>query len=1463
MTKELWIGIDIGSTTVKIVILDPAEDKVLHQRYSRHNARQAETLCTLLEEARELFPSATFKATVCGSGGKGIADAIESFYIQEVVANSIAIRRFFPSTQVAIELGGQDAKIIFFYHDKTTGQLIASDMRMNGTCAGGTGAFIDEIAGLLKIDVADFNAFASRGSNIYDISGRCGVFAKTDIQPLLNQGVSRENIALSTFHAIAKQTIGGLAQGLEIRAPIIFEGGPLTFNPRLIEVFRERLGLDEGDILFPENPEVIVALGTALATGDFYAQKESRFAITRAIEILRGYTQNLRHQETSSSGPFFASDKEREAFFQRHQLPEIRTPQWPPGTEVPVYIGIDAGSTTTKFVFMTEDEELIDSYYTHNDGEPLSVIQRALSERYHTYNEKGIHLKIRGMGVTGYGELLFAKALNVDYHVVETVAHAAATMKYVPDASFILDIGGQDMKAIQISNGIVTGITLNEACSAGCGSFLENFASSLQIPVETIADVSFSSTSPSVLGSRCTVFMNSCIITEQKNGKEPKDIIAGLCRSIVDNVFTKVVRIANLTSLGAHIVVQGGTFKNMAVLRAIEQYTGKRVVRSPYPGEMGALGIALLTKQEVLKQEEQSGTYTSRFIGFQALEALSFTQTSNVICPFCTNNCNRTVITFSTGETFITGNRCERGEILGEVKDTAVKEKVKAVREKIAAVPDLMKLREQLIFEDPSVHPVSADKQITIGIPRVLEFWNSYPFWSTLFRALGFSVKLSGKSSQRMYEQGIRSVSSDTVCFPAKLVHGHINDLVEKKVDRIFMPIMNRMPSENRDRNSNYVCAVVKGYPMVVRISDDPLGRHNIPFDAPNFHWIDTRSRNHQLVDFLQETFAIPPAEVRKAVAQADRAMKQFEKTLLEKGREVLQKIEDEDSYGVVLVGRPYHNDSFINHDLAGYFTRQGISVLSLDALPGVHEGDLKVVRLDVNNNFHTRVLNAAGAVARNPRLELVQIVSFGCGHDAILSDEMTRILKEMADKSPLILKLDESNTTGSLNIRTRSFIETLNRKRAIRNKQTITEMPDPYEVKFEKKHRKEKTILIPNLSPAFSRLATSILRKEGVKVECLPLADANAFRLGKKYVHNDICFPAQVNIGEFLNVLEKKLYNPDEVAFGIGKGICDCRYTQYGVLARKALDDAGYKHIPLMSTDKDTKGMHPGLVLGNLFQYRMAWAICMADALESLVHRIRPYETNKGDAERVFDESLTAIGRGFEKSVKEAMKAYKASIARFDAIETDMSKEKPKVFIIGEILLNFHPSSNNFIVRYLEDHGMEVILPYMINKFRMENLRAKDEMKSFHVRYPFADAITPIVSDAVIKRALRTVSNIAKSCRYFHEEKLLEEYAPGCEHLVHKTFVPGEGWMIAGEITELAKRGINYFIILQPFGCMPNHITGRGMAKGLKKDFPHIQILALDYDPDTSIANIENRLQMLIINAYEREKQTTLQESQ
>ncbi|MFP4301773.1 MAG: acyl-CoA dehydratase activase [Spirochaetaceae bacterium] len=1451
MSHGLWLGLDVGSTTVKAAVVDPRDRSLKFSTYLRHGARQAETLRGLLEDVHGRFSDRELRCAVCGSGGRGLAEAIGAFYIQEVVANSIAVREFYPQTRVAIELGGQDAKVVFFHYDPESRQLIASDMRMNGSCAGGTGAFIDEVASLLQIPVEEFDRYAARGTRVYDISGRCGVFAKSDIQPLLNQGVSREDIALSTCHAIARQTIGGLAQGLEITRPVIFVGGPLTFNGTLVRVFAERLGLREEEQILPESPQTLVAYGAALSVGTMFADWESTYLGAAAPGVLKQYQAELTARGQNRLERFFESEEERLTFQERHRLGRIEHPELPEGSELGVYIGIDAGSTTSKLVLLDEEEQVIDSFYANNDGEPLQVLKEGLLSVYRRWNERGIALKVLGIGTTGYGEKLFAAAFRADYHTVETVAHAEAAMHYLPGATFILDIGGQDMKAISVSNDIVTGITLNEACSAGCGSFLESFARSLGIPVDEIAPRAFAATNPSRLGSRCTVFMNSSIITEQKNGKGPNDIMAGLCRSIIENVFTKVVRVSNMSALGDKVVLQGGTFKNDAVLRAFEQYTGIEGLRAPYPGEMGAVGIALLTKRHM---RGQGTAGESRFPGFEALESFSYEKENNHLCPFCTNNCNRTLIRFSDGTTFVTGNRCERGEVVGELGDLETRNRLKEAERRLRGAPDLFSERERLLFREYPVEPIEPGKDLTLGLPRVLEFWNSGPFWSTFFRALGFQVRFSKPSSRALYESGIALIPSDTICFPAKLAHGHIEELTSAGVDRIFMPIMNRMPPENGSLRSDHLCAVVKGYPMVLDVSNEPTEKHGIPFDKPIFHWLDERTRERQLADFMAATFGTPPRHVQAALSQADRVQRSFSASLREEASQILEGVSGSD-FAVVLAGRPYHSDPLVSHSVSRFFTSQGIPVIPLDALPGLDDVDHTGIRAEGTINFHVRMLSGAVKVAQHPKLELVQIVSFGCGHDAVLTDEVIRIMRTASGREPLTLKLDESDADGPIQIRVRSFIETVRSRREKRTSFAPKRLEDPYAIKYERSHRKEKVILAPNVSEAFARIASAAIRKEGYRIEPLPLADERAIALGKKFVHNDMCFPAQINIGETLKVLESGRYRPEQVVCGLAKAQCDCRLAHYASLARKALDEAGYEQVPIITTDEDTKNMHPAFKLGTRFELRMLWGLAIIDALEDLRRRIRPYEVNGGETDKLFEAHIDRIAEALEGSTRRALSAFEEAVEAFGEIEIVREEERPRVFVIGEFLMNFHRGGNHDVERYLEANGMEVVLPHILDVFRRDFMRMKSEQERFHVRYPFLERVFNTVTDSLFDHALKKVDDIA-SAHPLHEPKArLPEVAAHARPLIDDTFTSGEGWMIAGEILHNAELGIDSFVIIQPFGCLPNHVTGRGLLKRIKRIHPSIQILSLDYDPDTSFANIENRLQMLVINALERRR--------
>lgn len=1428
-TEALLVGVDIGSTTTKIAAVLPESGEMVYSAYQRHRAKQVKTAAHMLEELAEHYPKARIQLCLTGSGARLLAEKLGVSFIQEVVANSVAIRKTYDNVGTAIELGGQDAKIIFFNKDPQSKELRVYDMRMNGSCAGGTGAFIDEVAAILKVPVEEFDALAAKGSCYYDISGRCGVYAKTDIQPLLNQGVARSDLALSAFHAIAKQTIGGLAQGLDIRKPIVFEGGPLTFHPTLIRVFQERLELSEEETLIPEHPEMMIAYGAAISLLNEAKEKPEGRQLDELLTLLRKIQAEHRQNAGKTARKFFDSEEERKAFQKRHALPGDIRREPEPGKVTRAYLGIDSGSTTTKMVLMGEDETILDSFYGPNEGKPLTVAKEALLAMRRRYRQAGGDLEIIAAGTTGYGELLFAKAFNVECHVVETVAHARAAAKYVSDASFILDIGGQDMKAIWLDHGIITNILVNEACSSGCGSFLENFASSLNIPVEGIAQAAFASEHPAELGSRCTVFMNSSVITEQRNGKSPEDIMAGLCRSIIENVFTKVIRISSMDSLGDKIVVQGGTFQNDAVLRAMEQYVGHQVTRAPYPGLMGAIGVALATKESFQK----SGGKKS-FIGLDAVEAFSYTQTGNSPCPYCANHCKRTVVTFSNGKQWITNNRCERGGAQDE--------------QKRRYAPNLFQVREKLLFQDYDYTPADGEKGITIGMPRVLAFWENMPFWKTFWQALGFRVVLSDKSTRKIYESGLSAVTSDTVCFPAKLVHGHLRNLAKKKVDRIFMPSITTVPSENTQKTSQSMCAIVKGYPIVVRNSDPPLKKLGISFDAPLFHWYTDQDRDRQLSGYMEETYGIEKKKTLHAIRQADAAQESFHRELEREGRKVLEEAERTGSYAVVLASRPYQNDSLVNHELPEMFAGYGIPVLTADSLPGVNRIDISRSRLDIVNNYHARMLSAAVIAAENSHLEYVQISSFGCGHDAYLSDEIVRMMKEISGKVPLVLKLDESDIKGPLQIRVRSFLETVSMRREKKEALKVRKLPDPYPVKFTKENRKEKVVLIPNTSHAFCRIMAAAFRGQGIKTEPLDYGREEAIRLGKQYVHNDICFPAQIVIGEILAALKSGKYDGKEVAVAMAKYVGDCRLTHYSALLRKALDDAGYAHVPILTNDdEDSHNLHPGFRMNMLTAIRIAFAMPMIDVLEELLRKIRPYERHQGAADRAFEQAMDQVAGGLEKGgITGAKKGFARAIDIMKAIPYDRSYPKPQVLIVGEYLLNFHPGANNDIERYLERNGFEIIEARMTDVIRKTYFYQDAQIREYHLKRPADKKIWYYTANNIFNLAHDMTDKIAKRHPLYEKACRMQDLVKESDPIIHHTFDAGEGVLIPGEILHHAKRGCRIFVILQPFGCLPNHVVGRGIAKRLKELYPDVQILPLDYDPDTSFANIENRLQML-----------------
>lgn len=1482
---ELLAGIDIGSTTTKLVVYDNSRNKILYSEYKRHHAAQKKSVLNALKILKEKFSDQRIRIAMTGSGSKPLAELLSLPFVQEVVANSISLKKNYPQVRTAIELGGQDAKMIFFSEEN--GALKVRDMRMNGSCAGGTGAFIDEVASILKTPIEEFESVAAQGKTVYDISGRCGVYAKTDIQPLLNSGIAKSDLALSAFHAIAKQTIGGLSQGLDIESPVAFEGGPLTFNKTLVRVFIERLGLDEskGEVVIPEHPETIIALGAALSLNELFVNFNQVNSLDELISVLENEIFRSAQNDSAapkgcsaqndgvapkgcSAGnggassensvrPFFDSEEEKNAFFKRHEKKRPKIYSFARGEKIRAYLGIDSGSTTTKFVLLDEDCQILDYFYASNQGDPLVVAKNALIKMRNRYREQGVDVEILGMGSTGYGELLFNKAFNTEFHVVETVAHAAAAHHYIGDADFILDIGGQDMKAIWLSGGVITNILVNEACSSGCGSFLQNFASTLGFKVEEIAEAAFRSKNPAVLGSRCTVFMNSSIVTEQRNGKSSEDIMAGLCRSIIQNVFTKVIRVSNIDSLGKKIVVQGGTFQNDAVLRAMEEYTGREVIRAPYPGIMGAIGVALLTKS---KMERENVARSS--ILLDALDDFTYTQEANIVCPFCMNHCKRTLVRFSNGAQLITNNRCERGEILGDPKDSLVVEQLK--NQKTQKAPNLFKLRQELLFKDYRISRHAKKQNITFGLPRVLSFWDTMPFWSTFLRSMGFDVKMSDISTRKIFEEGLAAVASDTVCFPAKLVHGHLRNLAKKKIDRIFMPIVATYESQNTERTSRYMCAIVKGYSWVIKNSDNPEKRFGIPFDCPIFFWESDKDKKAQLEDYFIKTFGISKFRVDRAIHYGEKAMKEFHESLQNAAQEIIDEVQQKNKYAIVLASRPYQNDPLVNHSLPDLFTQMGIPVLTADSIPGTERVDLSKSRLEVVNNFHARMLSTAIIAAEHPNLEYVQFVSFGCGHDAYLSDEIIRLMKEISGKTPLVLKMDESDVQGPLRIRVRSFVQTIEMAREQRADKNageknsekngafkLRDLQDPYPLKFTRQDAREKIVLVPNTSHAFSQVMAAALGSQGLKTVPLEVGRENAIRLGKKYVHNDICFPAQIVIGEILDALESGKYDNKNVAVAMAKYVGDCRLTHYSALLRKALDDAGYTDVAIVTNDDvDYHNLHPGFKMNLVSALRLATAFPMIDVLEELLRKIRPYEKIAGSADAAFEKGMDALVDGIYHGIGAMKKAFARAIDFLNAVEYDRSNLRPRVLIVGEYLLNFHRGANRDIELYLENNGFEIIEARMADVIQKNYFAQHEQIKENGLARPLGEKLMMGITNEFFEIAHDWTDKIASRHPLYKKAAHLKDIAKGSDGIIYHTFDSGEGILIPGEIIHYAEEGCRNFIILQPFGCLPNHIIGRGVSKKLKELYPDSQILPLDYDPDVSFANIENRLQMLIMNA-------------
>lgn len=1400
------LGIDVGSTTIKVVALD-SYNKVIYNDYRRHFSDIKNTLIGSLEECFKKIGNFDLKITVTGSGGIGVAQWLQCDFQQEVIACTRAVEEFINKTDVVIELGGEDAKITYL-----KGGI---DQRMNGTCAGGTGAFIDQMAILLNTDAQGLNILARDAENIYPIASRCGVFAKTDIQPLINEGAKKSDIAVSIFQAVVDQTISGLACGKPIRGKVTFLGGPLHFLDSLRERFIKTLNLKEGEYFAPENSEIYVALGAAILS-------ENNEIISSKELIKKLNSISEKEIEDNFLEPLFKNDKEYFDFKKRHDSSVV------PKSDLKTYkgnifLGIDVGSTTTKAVVLGQNGELLYSSYNNNEGSPLNKTLEILKELYILINKD---TRIAKATVTGYGEGLIKAALGIDIGEIETICHFRGAKEFMPNVEFILDIGGQDMKALMIKDGVINNILLNEACSSGCGSFIEGFSKSLGISIDEFAKLAISSKRPVDLGSRCTVFMNSKVKQVQKEGVSVSDISAGLSYSVIKNALYKVIKIRNFDELGKNIIVQGGTFYNDGILRSFEKITGINVVRPEIAGLMGAYGAALISKENH-KENEISTIITRDKINDFTIE------TSCERCGICGNNCLLTINKFSETEKYITGNRCERP--LGEIA-------------KKKNVPNLYKYKLKRIF---SYKPLSKEEAIRgeIGIPRVLNMYENYPFWFTFLTKLKFKVVLSSISNKEIFKLGIETIPSESACYPAKISHGHIMYLINKGLKIIFYPCVPYEYKEDSGANNHYNCPMVTSYPDVIKNNIDDLKEKNIKYLSP-FLSLHNKEKLYKRLYEIFEEFNVTKKEIIEAVDAAFNERENVVSDIRKKGEETLKYIEEHKMKGIVLSGRPYHIDPEINHGLTDIITSFNMAVLTEDSV--AHLGNLeRPIRVVDQWMYHTRLYRAAAFVKERTDLELIQLTSFGCGLDAVTSDQVAEILASRG-KMYTLIKIDEGSNLGAVKIRIRSLKAAMEERE--KNNVKLKNIDNSYKKNlFTKEMKKDWTILAPQMSPIHFQFIEKAVRASGYNIDVLPANDKEAIEEGIKYVNNDACYPSILVIGQMINALKSGKYDPNKTALIISQTGGGCRATNYVGFLKKGLREAGFPNVPIISLNVLGMERQSGFKISYRLIKKLMMGVIYGDLFIRVLYRVRPYETVKGSANKLYEYYREKAFKNVENGNKNEMnKLVKEIVKAFDTLEIN-DEVKPKVGIVGEILVKYHPTANNNIVDVLEKEGAEVVVPELLDFFLYCCYNSK-----FKNRYLSGSSIVKTGCDiaiSYIESYRKVVIKELQNSERFGYPSSINNLAKKAANVVSLGNQTGEGWLLTGEMVELIESDVNNIVCIQPFACLPNHITGKGMIKALKYKYPLANIVAVDYDPGASEVNQLNRIKLMMSVAFKNLK--------
>ena len=1400
--KKHTLGIDIGSTTVKIAILDE-NDNLVFSDYERHFANIQETLADLLQKAENQLGELTLCPVITGSGGLTLANHLAVPFVQEVIAVSTSLQKLAPKTDVAIELGGEDAKIIYFENGNV-------EQRMNGICAGGTGSFIDQMASLLQTDAPGLNEYARHYKALYPIAARCGVFAKTDIQPLINDGATKEDLSASIFQAVVNQTISGLACGKPIRGHVAFLGGPLHFLSELKAAFIRTLKLDDEHIIAPDNSHLFAAIGSALN-----AKQDVTVSLTELKERMR--TTIKLDFEVERMEPLFATEEDYQAFHERQSAYKVKTGDLST-YKGKCFLGIDAGSTTTKTALVGEDGTLLYSFYSNNNGNPLKTTISSIKEIYELLPEDA---EIAFSCSTGYGEALIKAALLLDEGEVETVSHYYAAAFFDPEVDCILDIGGQDMKCIKIRNQTVDSVQLNEACSSGCGSFIETFAKSLNYTVQDFAKAALFAKHPIDLGTRCTVFMNSKVKQAQKEGAEVSDISAGLAYSVIKNALYKVIKVSDASELGKHIVVQGGTFYNDAVLRSFEKIANCQAIRPDIAGIMGAFGAALIARERY-----QEGEKTS-MLSIDQINSLQYT-TSMANCRGCTNNCRLTINKFSGGRKYISGNRCERG--LGKEKNKD-------------HIPNLFDYKYKRIF---SYEPLSTNKATRgqVGIPRVLNMFENYPFWYTFFTELKYQVVLSPTSTRKIYELGIESIPSESECYPAKLAHGHVTWLIRNGVKFIFYPCIPYERNEFPDAVNHYNCPIVTSYAENIKNNVDELNDPSITFRNPFMAFTSEEILTNRLVEEFPD---IPAAEVKAAAHKAWDELSAVHRDVQKKGEETLRYLKETGRRGIVLAGRPYHIDPEIHHGIPDMINSYGIAVFTEDSV--AHLGHVeRPIRVNDQWMYHSRLYSAANFVKTRDDLDLIQLNSFGCGLDAVTTDEVYEIL-DGSDKIYTCLKIDEVNNLGAARIRIRSLIAAIRAKQAQNKKRTIK--PASIEkVSFTKQMRKEYTILCPQMSPFHFGIFEAAFNASGYNLEVLPNDNKHAVDVGLKYVNNDACYPSLMVVGQIMDALLSGKYDLNKTAVIMSQTGGGCRASNYIAFIRRALKKAGMEQVPVISLNLSGLESNPGFKLSLPLIKRIVYGAVFGDILMKCVYRMRPYELEEGIVNRkhkIWEQRVIAFVTGSSVSHGTFKKMCREMVHDFDTIPISDEK-KPRVGIVGEILVKFLPAANNHLADLLEAEGAEPVVPDLIDFicYCFYNQNFKVEKLGFKK----SKATIANLGLKAIDWLRKTANEALEQSRHFTPAADIRDLAKMASPIVSAGNQTGEGWFLTGEMMELIHGGVPNIVCIQPFGCLPNHIVGKGVIKEVRREHPEANIVAIDYDPGASEVNQLNRIKLMLSTA-------------